>query len=107
MAGSGCRQDLRVNSKKEDMVVAKVGFIGLGIMGRPMAGHLIDAGHELSLFNRSAVDADMAGRGNVCKSAREVAERADTVIIMVPDTADVEAVLFGKDGVAYGLSSGK
>ena len=50
---------------------------------------------------------DLAGRGNVCKSAKEVAERADTVIIMVPDTPDVEVVLFGEDGVADGLSPGK
>lgn len=87
--------------------MAKVGFIGLGIMGRPMAGHLIDAGHELNLFNRSPVAPDLASRGNVCKSAREVAERADTVIVMVPDTPDVEAALFGKDGVADGLGPGK
>ncbi len=87
--------------------MAKVGFIGLGIMGSPMAGHLIAAGHELSLFNRSPVAPDLVGRGNACTSAREVAERADTVILMVPDTPDVEAALFGKDGVAAGLSSGK
>ena len=87
--------------------MAKVGFIGLGIMGRPMAGHLIEAGHELSLFNRSPVAPELASRGNVCKSAREVAERADTVIVMVPDTPDVEAALFGKDGVADGLGPGK
>ena len=87
--------------------MAKVGFIGLGIMGRPMAGHLIDAGHELSLFNRSPVAPELASRGNVCKSAREVAERADIVIVMVPDTPDVEAALFGKDGVADGLGPGK
>ncbi len=87
--------------------MAKVGFIGLGIMGRPMARHLINAGHGLSLFSRSAVAPDLASRGNACKSAKEVAERADTVIIMVPDTPDVEAALFGKDGVADGLSPGK
>jgi 2-hydroxy-3-oxopropionate reductase len=87
--------------------MAKVGFIGLGIMGRPMAAHLIDAGHELSLFNRSPVAAELASRGKTSGSAKEVAQNADVVIVMVPDTPDVEAVLFGKDGVAEGLSRGK
>ena len=87
--------------------MAKVGFIGLGIMGRPMAGHLIDAGHELSLFSRSGPPAELASRGKPCKSAKEVAENADVVILMVPDTPDVEAVLFAKDGVAEGLKPGK
>jgi 2-hydroxy-3-oxopropionate reductase len=87
--------------------MTKVGFIGLGIMGRPMAGHLIDAGHELSLFNRSPVAPELASRGKVSASAKEAAENAEVVIIMVPDTPDVEAVLFGKDGVAEGLKPGK
>jgi len=87
--------------------MTKVGFIGLGIMGRPMAGHLIDAGHELFLFNRSPVAADLASRAKACASAREAAENADLVILMVPDTPDVQAALFGKDGVAEGLSPGK
>jgi|SRR5208337_525800 len=87
--------------------MAKVGFIGLGMMGRPMAGHLIDAGHELSLYNRSPIAPELAARGKVCASAKETAEHADVVIIMVPDTPDVEAVLFGKDGVAEGLKPGK
>jgi 2-hydroxy-3-oxopropionate reductase len=87
--------------------MAKVGFIGLGIMGRPMAGHLIDAGHELSLFSRSGPPAELASRGKSCKSAKEVAENADVVILMVPDTPDVEAVLFAKNGVAEGLKPGK
>ena len=60
--------------------MAKVGFIGLGVMGRPMAGHLIDAGHELSLFSRSGRPAELASRGKPCKSAKEVAENADVVI---------------------------
>ncbi len=66
-----------------------------------------DAGHELSLYNRSPVAAELAARGKVCASAKETAEHADVVIIMVPDTPDVEAVLFGKDGVAEGLKPGK
>ena len=85
----------------------KIGFIGLGIMGRPMAGHLADAGFELALYNRSGVPADLQGRGSICANAREVAQQADIIITMVPDTSDVEAVLFGPDGVAEGLSPGK
>jgi 2-hydroxy-3-oxopropionate reductase len=87
--------------------MAKVGFIGLGVMGRPMAGHLIEAGHELSLFSRSGVPAGLSSRGKPTKSAREVAKSSDVVILMVPDTPDVEAALFAKDGVAEGLSPGK
>jgi len=97
---------LRSIRKREDIVVAKVGFIGLGIMGQPMAGHLIDAGHQLSLFSRS-VPAALASRGKVCRNGKEVAESSDIIIVMVPDTPDVEKVLFSKDGVAEGLSKGK
>ena len=86
----------------------KVGFIGLGIMGAPMAGHLAKAGHELFVHTRSKVpDAIRDVGATPCKSNREVAERADTVFLMVPDTPDVEAVLFAEDGVAAGLSKGK
>src|SRR6185295_10730619 len=86
----------------------KVGFIGLGIMGRPMAGHLLNGGHELFLHTRSTVPSELAEKGGVtCNSGREVAERADVVITMVPDTPDVEKVLFGPNGVAEGLSKGK
>jgi 2-hydroxy-3-oxopropionate reductase len=84
----------------------KLGFIGLGIMGAPMAGHLLAAGHELSVYTRSAVPASLAAATR-CSSSREVAERADIVFTMLPDTPDVEAVLFGADGVAAGLSKGK
>jgi 2-hydroxy-3-oxopropionate reductase len=87
--------------------LAKVGFIGLGIMGKPMAEHLIDAGHQLSLFTRGRVPAELASRGKVCGSGKEIAESSDVIIVMVPDTPDVEKVLFGKDGVAEGLSRGK
>jgi 2-hydroxy-3-oxopropionate reductase len=87
--------------------MAKVGFIGLGIMGNPMAGHLIDAGHELSLFSRPSVPPALASRGKACGSGKEVAQNCDIIIVMVPDTPDVESVLFAKDGVAEGLSAGK
>ena len=85
-----------------------LGFIGLGIMGRPMAGHLMAAGHKLFLNTRSGVPQEMVDKGGVaCRSHREVAEKAEIVFIMVPDTPDVEKVLFAEDGVAAGLSPGK
>ncbi|MDP3673756.1 MAG: 2-hydroxy-3-oxopropionate reductase [Novosphingobium sp.] len=85
-----------------------IGFIGLGIMGRPMAGHLLTAGHRLAVLNRGSHPAEFAERGAlVCGSAREIAEQSDVIISMVPDTPDVEAVLFGAAGVAEGLSAGK
>jgi 2-hydroxy-3-oxopropionate reductase len=85
-----------------------VGFIGLGIMGKPMVGHLIKGGHTLYLHSRSGVPDELTGAGGkACVSAKEVAQKADVVITMVPDTPDVEKVLFGKDGVAEGLSKGK
>ena len=83
----------------------KLGFIGLGIMGAPMAGHLLGAGHEVYVHTRGKVPADIAGRAKVCGSNREVAQQADIVFTMVPDTPDVEAVLFGKEGVAEGLKA--
>jgi len=83
-----------------------IGFIGLGIMGAPMAGHLLAAGHTLFVRTRSKVPEALAS-ATVCASATEVAQRADIVFLMLPDTPDVEAVLFGKDGVAAGLSKGK
>lgn len=85
-----------------------VGFIGLGIMGKPMAANLIKGGHTLFLTSRSAVPQELtAAGGKSCASAKEVAQKADVIITMVPDTADVEKALFAKDGVAEGLSAGK
>lgn len=85
-----------------------VGFVGLGIMGKPMAGHLIAGGHTLFLKTRRDVPAELVSAGGTpCATAKEVAEKADVVITMVPDTPDVEAVLFGADGIAEGLSAGK
>jgi len=83
-----------------------IGFIGLGIMGAPMAGHLLAAGHKLFVRTRSKVPDALAG-ATVCASPSEVAQRADVIFTMLPDTPDVEAVLFGKDGIAAGLSKGK
>ena len=85
----------------------KIGFIGLGIMGAPMAGHLLDAGHALFVHTRSATPEPFASRATVCASAAEVAQRADIVFLMLPDTPDVEKVLFGDGGVAAGLVKGK
>ncbi|WP_028135486.1 2-hydroxy-3-oxopropionate reductase [Bradyrhizobium japonicum] len=85
-----------------------IGFIGLGTMGRPMAGHLLAAGHRVLLHDVAPVAPELIAAGGIpCKSGKEIAEEADAVIIMVPDTPHVEAVLFGKDGVASGISKGK
>jgi 2-hydroxy-3-oxopropionate reductase len=85
-----------------------LGFIGLGIMGAPMAGHLIAAGHTVYLNTRSTVPtALLEAGGHACTSAREVAQKADIIFLMLPDTPDVETVLFGDNGVASGLSAGK
>jgi 2-hydroxy-3-oxopropionate reductase len=86
----------------------KLGFIGLGIMGAPMAGHLINAGHQVFINTRSKVPSDLANsKATQCKSPREVAEQADIIFMMVPDTPDVEKVLFGENGIATGLTKGK
>jgi 2-hydroxy-3-oxopropionate reductase len=88
--------------------MSNVGFIGLGVMGKPMAANLLKGGHALFLHSRSGVAAELTAAGGVaCASPREVAERAEIVITMVPDTPDVERVLFGPQGVAEGLSPGK
>jgi 2-hydroxy-3-oxopropionate reductase len=85
-----------------------LGFIGLGIMGRPMAGHLMAAGHKLYLNTRSGVPQEMIEKGGLaCRTAHEVAENADIIFVMVNDTPDVEKVLFGDNGVASALKSGK
>ncbi|HEY9029691.1 MAG TPA: 2-hydroxy-3-oxopropionate reductase [Burkholderiaceae bacterium] len=86
----------------------KIGFIGLGIMGAPLAGHLIAAGHQLFVHTKGRMPEAIAQtRATQCVDARGVAERADIIFIMVPDTPDVEAVLFDDGGVAAGLSRGK
>ncbi|TCV74542.1 2-hydroxy-3-oxopropionate reductase [Neorhizobium sp. R1-B] len=85
-----------------------IGFIGLGVMGRPMAEHLIDAGHALHLSRVKPVSQHLVDKGaKAAPSASAVASACDIVILMLPDTPDVETVLFGKDGVAEGLSPGK
>ena len=86
----------------------KIGFIGLGIMGAPMAMHLVNAGHQLYYVKRAKVNADVAASNAIaCATGTEVAQQAEVIITMVPDTPDVAAVLFDVDGVAAGLSKGK
>jgi 2-hydroxy-3-oxopropionate reductase len=86
----------------------QLGFIGLGIMGAPMAGHLLAAGHTLFVHSRKALATDSPAAGAVqCASAAEVAKKADIIFLMLPDTPDVQTVLFGDNGVAAGLSPGK
>ena len=86
-----------------------VGFIGLGIMGRPMAKNLMDAGYELVVHNRSPEKAEeLAEEGNATAagSPRDVADACDIVITMLPDSPDVEAVVAGEDGVLEGIRDG-
>ena len=88
--------------------MANVGFIGLGIMGSPMAGHLMKGGHRVFLHSHGGVPTALAGAGGIaCASGKEVAQNADVIITMVPDTPHVQDVLFGDNGVAQGLSKGK
>jgi len=88
--------------------MSNIGFIGLGIMGKPMALNLIKGGHTLFLNSRSGVPAELtAAGGTACDTPKAVAQKADIVIVMVPDTPDVEKVLFGANGVAEGLTKGK
>ena len=86
----------------------KLGFIGLGIMGAPMAQHLLAAGHQVFLHSRSGVPATLLDAGgSACSSAQQVAQQADIIFMMLPDTPDVARVLFGESGLAVGLSAGK
>jgi 2-hydroxy-3-oxopropionate reductase len=88
--------------------MSKIGFIGLGIMGTPMAGHLIAGGHTLYAHTRSQVPAELIDKGAIaCANPQEVAQQADIIFTMLPDTPDVEAVLFGPSGIAAGLTPGK
>ncbi len=86
----------------------KVGFIGLGIMGKPMAENLIGAGYDLVLYNRTPEKAgELAGdNATVAGSPREVAEGSDIIITMLPDSPQVEEVLAGEDGVFEGIREG-
>src|SRR5215813_10637153 len=88
--------------------MSNIGFIGLGIMGTPMAANLIKGGHTLFLHSRSGVPDELVKQGGkACATPAEVAREADIVFVMVPDTPHVEAVLFGDNGVASTLGKGK
>ncbi len=86
----------------------KIGFVGLGIMGTPMALNLIKGGHELFLYSIPSIPQELVAAGGIaCRNGKEVAEKADIVIIMVPDTLHVASALFDENGIAAGLSKGK
>ncbi len=84
----------------------KIGFIGLGIMGRPMALNLKNAGHDLIVPERKSLTAEMRAAAELVADGKSVAAKADVLILMVPDTPDVETVLFGPSGAAEGLKRG-
>src|SRR5512145_2060053 len=85
-----------------------IGFIGLGIMGRPMAKNLLKAGHQLVVHSRSRgpVDEIAAAGAKVGRSPREVAAQSDVLITMLPNSPDVELVALGRDGIVEGAKSG-
>ncbi|MCI0753541.1 2-hydroxy-3-oxopropionate reductase [Roseomonas vastitatis] len=85
----------------------KIGFIGLGIMGRRMAAHLLTAGHEVSVPDRPSLTSEQRTSFKVLPDATAVARETEIVILMLPDTPDVEQVLFGANGVADGLREGQ
>lgn len=87
--------------------MATIGFIGLGIMGAHMARNLLKGGHTLVVSGKHSVPNDLRTQATVAPNSAAVAQAADIVIAMVPDTADVANVLFGEDGVAQGLAAGK
>jgi 2-hydroxy-3-oxopropionate reductase len=85
----------------------KIGFIGLGIMGKPMAHHLLKAGYALSVLEKNKASAELVAAGATSWSTnKEVAANSDIVITMLPDSPDVEEVVFGIDGVLEGLHKG-
>jgi 2-hydroxy-3-oxopropionate reductase len=89
-------------------VAEHIGFIGLGVMGKPMAKHLVAAGHRLTVHNRSRppVDELVAAGATAADSPAEVARASTVIITMLPDTPDVERVLTGPNGVLSGLQAG-
>ena len=82
----------------------QIGFVGLGIMGRPMAQNLIKGGHQLFVYGKRTVPPEIRDNATVLDSLKAVVEHTEIVIIMVPDTPDVRDVLFSADGIASGLS---
>ncbi len=88
--------------------MTELGFIGLGIMGKPMAGHLVKAGHTVHVCDlaEESVKHLCSLGAKACSCCKEIAQKSDIIFIMVPDTPDVEVVLFGAEGVAEGLKPG-
>ena len=85
----------------------KVGFIGLGIMGKPMARHLLNAGYPLAVVQKNKAAAELVEAGaEVYATASAVAENSDIIITMLPDSPDVQEVVFGADGVLQGIQPG-
>ena len=88
--------------------MSKIGFVGLGIMGTPMADQLSKAGHELHLYSIPTIpDSLVRAGGKACVSGKEAAQKADIIFLMVPDTPHVAAALFDANGIAEGLAPGK
>jgi 2-hydroxy-3-oxopropionate reductase len=88
--------------------MSKIGFVGLGIMGTPMAANLIQAGHEVFLYSIPSIPETLVrAGGKACVSGREAAQQGEVIVIMVPDTPNVAAALFDPNGIAEGLSPGK
>src|SRR5258708_21653884 len=85
----------------------KIGFVGLGIMGRPMAHNLMKGGHQLFVYGKRTVPPEIREGATVCDTLKDVAAQSEVIIIMVPDTPDVQNVLFSAGGVVEGLSAGK
>src|SRR5210317_1296547 len=89
-------------------MMMNIGFIGLGVMGRPMAQHLIEGGHTVFLNRVKDASQHLVEKGGqAVATAKEVTQASDIIILMLPDTPDVEAILFGANGVAEGLTRGK
>lgn len=87
----------------------KVGFVGLGIMGKPMAKNVLKAGYEVTVydFNEATLEEMKQSNAKVAASNKEVAEKSDVIITMLPNSPNVESALFDENGLAEGLSAGK
>ena len=91
------------------MSLSPIGFVGLGIMGKPMAKNLIDAGYSLTVFdlNQAAVDELVSFGAKKANSGRDISESSSYIITMVPDSADSEKAILGNNGILEGTSAGK
>src|SRR5947209_7136269 len=108
-AGSPANSSVIVDKHCEEYIMTeRIGLIGLGLMGRPMAHHLLTAGYHLTVFNRSrpAIDELASAGARAAHSPREVAEQSDIVMTMLPDGPDVESVIVGADGLREGVREG-